>query len=141
MQEPWPRSYHSGDGKHFERFVVIVLCTIVVVSCARAPRETPFDARKFDGAQVVVEVSGSSTECKVSIRSEKVGRVVACGRLVEYFGDQLHLRPGTKYYFVDSGNSHRGEINALVSAMKASGYPPVGVMAVFISEPAPINER
>jgi hypothetical protein len=100
-----------------------------------------FDARKFDGAQVVVEVSGSSTECKVSIRSEKVGRVVACGRLVEYFGDQLHLRPGTKYYFVDSGNSHRGEINALVSAMKASGYPPVGVMAVFISEPAPINER
>jgi hypothetical protein len=131
----------GGLERHFGRFVVIVLCSTVVVSCARAPGETPFDARKFDEAQVVVEIGGSPTECKVSIRSEKVGRVVVCGSLVEYFYDQLHLKPGTKYYFVDSGNSHRSEISALVSTMKASGYPPVGVMAVFISEPGPINER
>jgi hypothetical protein len=99
------------------------------------------DARKFDEAEVAVRVSGSPAVCGVTLRNEKVRRVVPCENIEEYFREELHLPLGVKYYVVDSGDSHRQEIHTLVSSMRASGYPPVGVVAVFISEPAPINDR
>jgi hypothetical protein len=106
------------------RFVAVFLCTLVVVSCGNVPGEIPYDARKFDEAEVAVTVSGTAAECKVSLGKEKIGRVVSCGSMEEYFRDELHLPTGVKYYVLDSGNSHRQEVNTLVSRMSASGYPP-----------------
>jgi hypothetical protein len=99
------------------------------------------DSRQFDEADVAVRVSGKPAECEVSRRQEKVRALVRCDGLAKYFQNELRLSQGVKYYFVDGGNSHREEIEALGSTMAASGYPAVGIMAVFISEPAPSKEH
>ena len=98
-------------------------------------RRASGDLRKFDGAELHVTVSGAPATCSLSRRGGKSENVMSCANVAAFFRDELQLPQGVKYYVVDSGNSHREEINALVSAMKASGYPPIGVMAVFISEP------
>jgi hypothetical protein len=101
----------------------------------------PKGLRRFDDAPVTVTISGAPAACKVSLRGEKLSHTVSCESVEEYFQNQLHLPRGTKYYFVDSGNSHRSELEPLVSKMRASGYPPVGTIGVFISEPAATNGR
>jgi hypothetical protein len=97
-------------------------------------RNSSRDARKWDGAQVIVTYR-SAAECSVAPRGSVDKHVMACGGVANYFRDQLKLSAGTKYLIYDMGDSDKTGVRDLRSALEQKGYVPVGVLSAVIQEP------